>query len=97
MSQPREYPFGKEFQTKLLALFVRRPQQVDGIVEPHYFSNPIHAEIARLVFEVRERNPNLRRVARRDLYEVVRSHLGRKRSEERRVGKECRARWSTYD
>ena len=32
----------------------------------------------------------------KDMIELARSQFGRERSEERRVGKECRSRWSPY-
>lgn len=79
---PDSYLYGEKFQTKLLALFVRRPQQVEGIVEPHYFTNSIHAEIAQLVSEAQGRNPKLRRddahISRHSLYEIVRGALEKK-------------------
>ena len=37
-------------------------------------------------------NPNFNRVG----FEAVENESGRNRSEERRVGKECRSRWSPY-
>lgn len=78
---PQEYLFGEEFQKKLLVLFVRRPQQAEGLVEPAYFTNSIHAEIARLVSQLRERNHNHKlKISRHSLYEIVRSTLGKKRA-----------------
>ena len=47
----------------------------------HSYSPAIHAELAD--YEYR-------------LYEVAPEKLGIPRSEERRVGKECRSRWSPY-
>lgn len=77
-----EYPFGDEFQKKLLAMYIRQPQQASGLIEPAYFTNPIHAEIARLVSQLRDR-ANLRdgTLSRHTLYEIVRGVLGRKRAE----------------
>lgn len=44
-----KYDFNEDAQLKLLALFIRKPAELLGIVEPRYFSNPIHIDIARLV------------------------------------------------
>src|SRR5204863_5927937 len=41
-------------------------------------------------------NPNALRDYFRDIGRMVLAAKGRKRSEERRVGKECRCRWSLY-
>src|SRR5436309_11595732 len=48
-----------------------------------------HAEIARSATEFTNLRDRFRQAAR------IKSHAGR--SEERRVGKECRSRWSQYD
>ena len=53
---PQEHPYDEAFQRKLLHLFVRKPK-IREVVQPGYFSGPIHTEIARLVAEVYEKHP----------------------------------------
>ncbi len=46
-----EYEFGGDAQLKVLALLVREPDQALNLIEPRYFTNPIHVDIARIVKE----------------------------------------------
>lgn len=40
--------YNSHFQLRLLALLVRHPEKALGLIEPHYFTHPIYAEIARV-------------------------------------------------
>ncbi len=79
---PADYEFGESFQRKLLSLYVRDPQATYGIIEPHYFTNPIHVDVARLVKEVYDKhNRSEVQISRPTLLAVVKEYLGSKRSE----------------
>jgi AAA domain len=43
--------FGGDFELRLLALYVREPDQALSVIEPSYFTSPIHMDIARIVKE----------------------------------------------
>src|SRR5437762_8950988 len=79
-----------------------------GIIEPKLLDSPWTLQEARIIYEIAERQhctaTDLVRAlgldagfVSRTLQALQRSQIvARKRSEERRVGKECRARWSAY-
>jgi hypothetical protein len=85
MTVSQEFPFSDQFQFDVLCLYVRFPDKV-GAVEPRYFVNPIHIDIARLVNDHREKHPDEPVLARHVLLEAVKAYLGRKR----------RDAWSQY-
>src|SRR5438128_12355522 len=72
-----DYPFGKIFQLRLLAFLVRRPNKVAGIVEPRYFTHPVHLGIARVTAEAYKRHPEAR-VGRHTLVELLKADLSKK-------------------
>jgi hypothetical protein len=39
---PSEYNTSESFQRKLLALYIREPQKAFSIIEPEYFTSPVH-------------------------------------------------------
>lgn len=79
---PSEYEWGESFQRKLLALYVRDPQATYGIVEPQYFTNPVHVDVARLTKECYDKHNRAEvRISRPTLLSIVRGYLGKKRGE----------------
>lgn len=79
---PVEFEYGEGFQRKILSLYVRDPQATYQIVEPSYFTNPIHVDIARLAKEVYEKHNRAEvRLSCSTLLAIVRQYLGKKRSE----------------
>jgi hypothetical protein len=72
---PDNYPFNKEVELELLALYVRRPHLVAKYVEPRYFQHPRNADIARIVYENREKNPRERHLKKEVLYDLVKRNL----------------------
>lgn len=77
---PENYEWGEAFQEKLLALYIREPQNCYVIMEPSYFTNPIFRDIARLTKEVYDQH-NYRevRLSKSTLYSIVQGSLGKKR------------------
>ena len=69
------YPYGEIFQRKLLALLVRDPIEVSGIVQPQFFTQPLLVDIARVSLEAYTRHPDAR-LTKSNLYELVRNSLG---------------------
>ena len=49
-----EYRFNHDAQRSLLAFFVRRPREASSLIQPCYFTSPIHMDIARLAQEAFE-------------------------------------------
>jgi AAA domain len=80
-----EYKFGEVFQLTILSFLVRNPERALGVIEPHYFTNPIHADIARVACERCEGNRKAR-LSKTTLKELVRQSLSRKE----------RRNWSYY-
>jgi hypothetical protein len=79
---PSEFEWGEAFQHKLLAIYIRDPQSSYAIIEPSYFTNPIHVDIARLTKDVYEKqNRSEVRISRPTLMAIVRGYLGKKREE----------------
>ena len=77
-----EYEYSEGFQRKLLALYVSDPQATHGIVEPKFFTYPIHVDIARLVKETYEsHNKSEVQISRPTLLAIVKEFLGKKRRE----------------
>ena len=77
---PAEFSWGEAFQQKLLALYVRDPQVAFTIVEPAYFTNPIHVDVARLTKEIYvSHNRAEVKLSRDTLLAVVKNYLGKKR------------------
>jgi len=76
-----EYKWSEAFQRKLLALYIREPQKCYAVVEPEYFTSPVHADIAKLIRSIYG-NGNVRdgvRVSRPTLMNLSKEHLGKKR------------------
>jgi hypothetical protein len=79
---PNEYEWGESFQQKLLALYIREPQTTFSIVEPSYFTSPVHVDVARLAKEVYEKhNRSEVRLSCPTLLAIVKGYLGKKRRE----------------
>jgi hypothetical protein len=79
---PSEFEFGDAFQKKLLALYVRSPQTAYTIIEPSYFTNPLHVDIARLTKEVYEKHNRSEVIlSRPTLLAIVKGYLGKSKSE----------------
>jgi AAA domain len=49
-----EYRFNHDAQRSLLAFFVRRPREASSLIQPFYFTSPVHVDIARLAQEALE-------------------------------------------
>jgi DnaB-like helicase C terminal domain len=80
MSESKTYNWNEEFQRKLLALCVRDPKSIRHIVEPQYFTNPIHLDIARLSSEIyKEHRHGDTRLGKGSLSAIVKGYLGKKR------------------
>jgi hypothetical protein len=74
-----EYEFSEEFQARLLALLIQKPEKVFHVVRAHHFTHPIHTEIARITTEAYERyGIDNFRLSKAALMELVRNHLGKK-------------------
>ena len=92
--------FGKNMDNQAQANFIYQAinMKVDGIVIDHGLSetmmkpaqDALAAGIPVVAFDVDLKNPEIVQIAQNDHL------LGRMRSEERSVGKECRSRWSPY-
>lgn len=52
------YPYGEAFQSKLISLLVQNPRKTSAIIQPHYFTSPILADIARIVTECHKEHPD---------------------------------------
>jgi hypothetical protein len=72
-----EYDSAKEFQRKLLSLYIRHPKQVRDHVEPSFFSSQLHINIAKWVSERYKKHPD-ERLTKASLRELVKGKLGRK-------------------
>lgn len=79
------YPYGEPFQRSLLALLIRHPRRVSGIVFAQFFTTPVHVDIAREALEAYKKYPDVR-LTRATLRELVRESLGPKEDEH----------WPTY-
>ena len=75
------YPWGENFQLRLLALLVREPEKALGVVEPEYFTSPILTEIARITKEAMPENRHFSPVSRTTLRALVKAGLGSKKRE----------------
>lgn len=77
-----EFSWSESFQRKLLAAYIREPQSCFHFIEPSYFTNPLHVDIARLTKEVYQKhNLNEVRLSRSTLAIIIRGYLGKKRRE----------------
>lgn len=77
-----EYSWSESFQRKLLALYVRIPNKTFSIIEPSYFTSPVHSEIAKVASSVYNgHNKAEVRISKPTLISLVRGYLGKKRAE----------------
>jgi archaellum biogenesis ATPase FlaH len=51
------YPYYEGFQRHLLAQVVQNPKKLLSIMQPHFFTSPIHADIARVVADCHKKYP----------------------------------------
>lgn len=74
------YVWSDDFQGRVLALLLQRPEQFYELIEPSYFANPLHVDICRVFKQVCE-NQKLSeiRVGKDTLLAVVSGDLGKKR------------------
>ena len=71
-----EYSFAPAVQCKLLAALVRRPSEVLSLIEPAYFTNPIHVDIARIAVKaLKGKNLKTDRLTRVLLWALVSESL----------------------
>jgi len=71
-----EYSFNHDAQRSLLALLVRRPAGVLGLIEPRLFTSPIHVDIARLAVDaLNNKNLKLDKLSAISLWAVVSGYL----------------------
>jgi len=71
-----EYSFTLAAQCKLLAALVRRPGETLSLIEPEYFTNPIHVDIARIAVKaLKGKNLKTDRLTRVLLWTLVRESL----------------------
>jgi hypothetical protein len=77
-----EYQWSEAFQRKLLALYVREPRLSYAVVEPEYFTNPMHVDIATLVKKVYNGKDRADvRLSKPTMMSLVKGSLGKKRAE----------------
>jgi DnaB helicase-like protein len=46
------YKYPESYQRRLLAAMIRQPRKMNGLIEPEYFQNPIHIELAKIAKDV---------------------------------------------
>jgi archaellum biogenesis ATPase FlaH len=77
------YEWGESFQRKILALYIREPQTCHTFIEPIFFTDPILADIAKVVKTYYDspahRNAHFELTS---LWATVRSHLGEDKREQ---------------
>jgi len=74
------YPYSEEFQLRLLAQLIRRPETVLGDVLANHFTNPIHVDLARIATEAYEKHGTKHvRLSKAALKELARKNLGKRR------------------
>lgn len=78
MSQEYQSDAGTQFA--LLALYVRRPKRVAAYIQPQYFPNEVHMEIARVVQSNRAKHPH-DRISKATLRTLVKQELGKRRAD----------------
>ncbi len=74
------YAWGEAFQLKLLVSLLRDPKNTCDIVEPRFFSSPIHTEISRILKETYAAHGKQIQISRETLIELVRATMGEKDS-----------------
>lgn len=74
---PGEFDFNPMFQLRILSFLVRHPERALGVVEPQYFGNPLHADIARVACKAYHEHPKSR-LSKTALKELVKLSLTRK-------------------
>src|SRR5687767_15900336 len=94
-------PHNVEAEAALLgALMIdnRIAEDIQLKLRPDHFFEPLHGRIYEQILRLLDRNMIASPVTLRPLFEADEEmkELGGPRSEERRVGKECRSRWSPY-
>jgi hypothetical protein len=81
-ASPKDYPFDKSFQSKVLACLVQEPEKFLRLVEPRYFTVPSLIDIARLVKDTYARHGTGKfRLGCPGLCELAKELLGPKRPE----------------
>jgi AAA domain len=67
-----EYAFGSAVQYKLLATLIRKPSDTLSLIEPEYFANPMHVDIARIAVKaLKGKNLKTDKLTRVSLWELV--------------------------
>lgn len=80
---PGEYEWSESFQQRLLAMYLRDPHSTFAIVEPMYFTSPIHQDISRWAQEIYvdvKRTEDFH-ISRPTMLAVVKGALGKKRAD----------------
>lgn len=80
---PGEYEWSESFQQRLLAMYLREPHSTFAIVEPMYFTSPIHQDISRWAQEIYvdvKRTEDFH-LSRPTMLAVVKGALGKKRND----------------
>jgi hypothetical protein len=72
------YAWGEAFQLRLLVYLLRDPEKTYDIVEPQFFSSPIHTEISRILKETYAAHGKQIQISRETLIELVRATMGEK-------------------
>lgn len=76
------YQWGEAFQHRLLALLIKDAEHSHELIQPEYFTNPILAEIAKVVQETYERiDPKQIHLSKTTLRALVKANLGKKKKE----------------
>jgi hypothetical protein len=74
------YAWSEAFQLKLLVCLLRDPEKTCDVVEPRFFSSPIHTEISRILKETYAANGKQIQISQETLIELVRATMGEKDS-----------------
>lgn len=76
------YKWGEAFQHRLLALLIKDAKKSHELIQPEYFTNPILAEIAKVVQEIYERvGSEQTHLSKTTLRALVKANLGKKKKE----------------
>jgi hypothetical protein len=70
------YKWSETFQLRLLTYYLRDPEKLYDVIEPQWFSSPIHKEISRILKDVYTAHGKDIRVSRSTLTELVRATMG---------------------
>jgi hypothetical protein len=74
------FAWSEAFQLRLLVYLLRDPEKTYDVVEPQFFSSPVHVEISRILKETYAAHGKQIQISRETLTELVRVTMGEKDS-----------------